>query len=431
MPNQSPSLKVLVVDDSTFIRSVLISYLKEAEVNDVQLAGSGDEVLKILQGGYIPDLIFLDLVLPDRDGFEIMKFIQSFVPSSRIVILSGLGEDKIILNALRNGAREFLPKPIKKENVILLIDRIREEISALTPQQSESKTNEIESLQNFLTEIINHSAGDFKPRVVRGLNRYLETMKRKKTIRDFQISDSRYVTLVPNSKVNLFEGARKGELKGLVFSLSEFIGKELAIGLIRDAVQTLSLKQSEEERIFIRVLLKSEGLDAEKWANRAKQVASKFGTSRVKNTFDEKRVLVAAFELTEMGPEIIHAHNQDLLPYDILFKSGMFYFSIMGQGDTYTTGVYGPFPVSGTKDWNAVVYGTLAKNPNFKDPRMLGNTYLMIAIFYPTDLNHFFADRKGIEQIISRIFGNTPKAGSWGENELKRIVKEIAHTKSS
>ncbi len=430
MPDRSPSLKVLVVDDSTFIRSVLISYLKEAEISDVQLAGSGDEVLKILQGGFIPDLVFLDLVLPDRDGFEIMKFIQSFVPSSRIVILSGLGEDKIILNALRNGAREFLPKPIKKENVKLLIDRVREEITVLGTQQSR-KTDESESLQNFFTEIINHSAGDFKPRVVRGLAQYLESLKRKGIIQNFSISDGRYVSIVSNNKINLFEGARKGELKGLILALSEYIGKELTIGLIRDAVQTLSFKQSEEERIFIRILLQAEGLDAEKWTSRAKQVASKFGNSLMERNLDEKRILVAAFELTEMGPEIIHALNQELLPYDTLFKSGMFYFSIMGQGDTYTTGVYGPFPVSGTKDWNAIVYGTLARNPNFKDPRMLGNTYLMIALFYPIELNHFFADRKTIEQIINRIFGSVPTAGTWGEKELERIVKEISRTRSS
>ncbi len=102
----------------------------------------------------------------------------------------------------------------------------------------------------------------------------------------------------------------------------------------------------------------------------------------------------------------------------------------MGQGDTYTTGVYGPFPVSGTKDWNAVVYGPLARNPEFKDPRMMGNTYLMIAIFYPVELNHFFVDRKGIERIINRIFGSVPNAGTWGKKELERIVKEIARTRS-
>ena len=420
-------LKVIVVDDSNFIRSVIESYLVQGGVKQIKTAGSAEELLNILKKGFDPDVVLLDLILPDKDGLEIMSYIQSGYPSTKIVILSGLGEDNVILAALRKGAKDFIHKPVKKESLLALITRIANELYG----EGKGRKEEIKrftSLDLFLEEIIKHSSGDLASLVKKSIEEYLNNLKSKGFINDFEIRGGLKFIINWKDPSSVPALIHTGKIKGLYHYLSKYLGSTLAEGLLRDAIQTYSLKSDSDSIKFIEELFIAEGLDGQKWIEKAKSLTTRL-SPKAAVKIDLNRILVGVFELTDMGPELQITINPDLLPYTVVFKSGMFYFSIMGQGETYTTGVFGPFPVAEVKNWNAIVYGTMAINPNFQDPRMHGNTYLMIAIFYPVEYNHFFSERDAIKNIFERNLGQAPTQYEWRREVIEKIVKEIAELK--
>ncbi len=424
--NPLEHLKVIVVDDSNFIRRVIESYLVQGGIKQIKSASSAEELLTILNSGFVPDVVLLDLILPDKDGLEIMAYIQSAYPRTKIVILSGLGEDSVILAALRKGAKDFIHKPVKKESLLALINRIANELYG--EEQKTVASSRFSPFDEFLEEIMKHASGDLSPLVKKALEEYLSGLKNNGIIQDYEFVGGMKFIVYWNENVNPREIVKDNKLVGLYDNLSKHLGEELAEGLLRDAIQTFSLKNNVEDTDFIKQLFVSEGLEGQKWIEKAKNLTTRL-SPRAEATLDLSKILVGVFELTDMGPELQITINPELLPYTVVFKSGMFYFSIMGQGETYTTGVFGPFPVAEVKNWNAIVYGTMAINPQFKDPRMHGNTYLMIAIFYPVEYNHFFSDREAIKHVFERNLGQAPTQQEWRQEVIEKIMKEIAELK--
>src|SRR3989338_2745078 len=76
MPIITPAKSVLVVEDDVFLSGLLVSRLEQAGLS-VQKAMTGEEALKILRSGTIPSLILLDIILPEKSGFEVLEEIQA------------------------------------------------------------------------------------------------------------------------------------------------------------------------------------------------------------------------------------------------------------------------------------------------------------------------------------------------------------------
>ncbi|GAP62951.1 two-component system, chemotaxis family, response regulator CheY [Ardenticatena maritima] len=107
---------VLVVDDAQFVRKRLQKILSEAGF-DVLEAGDGQEAVDVYRQ-YHPDVVLLDITMPKLDGMEALRLIREYDPNARVVMLSALGQQAIILEALRRGARDFIVKPFKPEQVL-------------------------------------------------------------------------------------------------------------------------------------------------------------------------------------------------------------------------------------------------------------------------------------------------------------------------
>jgi two-component system, chemotaxis family, chemotaxis protein CheY len=109
--------KILIVDDAVFMRYTLKAML---EKNGYEVIGEAENgiigVKKFLELN--PDIVTMDITMPGMDGLEALKQIHKAAPSSTVVMISAMGQEKMIFEAVANGAKGFLVKPFKEENVI-------------------------------------------------------------------------------------------------------------------------------------------------------------------------------------------------------------------------------------------------------------------------------------------------------------------------
>ncbi len=115
--------KILVVDDSYYMRVVLKNLLSDAGHEIVGEAGTGEEALKLSESKD-PDLIMLDLILPDTTGLEVLKVIHAKKPDQHVIIVSAVGQDMVVEEALENGADAYIVKPFNEENVLQVIGEV-------------------------------------------------------------------------------------------------------------------------------------------------------------------------------------------------------------------------------------------------------------------------------------------------------------------
>ena len=117
---------ILIVDDEKDIR-LLIKGLLEDENFEVAIAKNSDEALKLITNK-IPDLILLDIWLENSklDGMGLLDFIISTYKNIPCTMISGHGNIDIAVNAIRNGASDFIEKPFEAERLLITIERVLE-----------------------------------------------------------------------------------------------------------------------------------------------------------------------------------------------------------------------------------------------------------------------------------------------------------------
>lgn len=111
------SATVMIVDDALFMRNILRGILKEKGYNVVAEAASGIEAMKKLHE-HKPNIILLDIILPDANGLELLDSILKTRPLTKVAICSAIGQDAIVQKALNHGAKAFIQKPFTPEKVI-------------------------------------------------------------------------------------------------------------------------------------------------------------------------------------------------------------------------------------------------------------------------------------------------------------------------
>jgi two-component system, NtrC family, response regulator AtoC len=116
---------ILVVDDDKSIRDYLATFLTSRGFH-VDSLGSGDEAIDRLASGYSPTMILLDVMLPGKDGIEVLSSVKSIYPSIPIIILSGVGQIKTVVEAMKTGAADYLTKPFEEEALELAIANVIE-----------------------------------------------------------------------------------------------------------------------------------------------------------------------------------------------------------------------------------------------------------------------------------------------------------------
>ena len=111
---------ILIADDAAFMRKMIRSALSSAGYTNFIEAQNGAEAVRLFASEN-PDLVLLDVTMPEMDGLEALKRIMAISPSAKVVMCSAIGQDGTIMEAVRSGASEFIVKPFKKEQLSELV----------------------------------------------------------------------------------------------------------------------------------------------------------------------------------------------------------------------------------------------------------------------------------------------------------------------
>ena len=114
--------RVLVVDDAAFMRKMVSDALAKGGHEVVGEAGNGVEAVARFQE-LKPDLMTLDITMPEKDGLTALAEIVAADPSARVVMCSALGQEAKVLEAIRLGAKDFVVKPFQPDRVIEAVDK--------------------------------------------------------------------------------------------------------------------------------------------------------------------------------------------------------------------------------------------------------------------------------------------------------------------
>jgi len=118
--------KVLVVDDAIFMRQALKLILERNGFTVVGEAENGRIAIQKYKE-LTPDLVTMDITMPEVDGIEAVKAIKAINPGSRIVMISALGQESHIREAIMVGASGFIVKPFKEENIVKALGKYKGE----------------------------------------------------------------------------------------------------------------------------------------------------------------------------------------------------------------------------------------------------------------------------------------------------------------
>ena len=116
-------LRVMIVDDALFMRNMLKDICERAGFAVVAEADNGEEALELYRE-HRPDLVTMDIVMPRRSGIEALRDIVADDPEARVVMVSALGQDSLVLEAVEAGARDFIVKPFREDKVVDIIRRV-------------------------------------------------------------------------------------------------------------------------------------------------------------------------------------------------------------------------------------------------------------------------------------------------------------------
>lgn len=115
--------KILLVDDAAFMRKMIKDTLVKNGYTEVFEAVDGaDAVEKFGEIG--PDLVVMDITMPNMDGLEALKAIRAKDSGANVVMCSAMGQESMVMDAVRSGAKDFIVKPFKPDRVLKTVTSI-------------------------------------------------------------------------------------------------------------------------------------------------------------------------------------------------------------------------------------------------------------------------------------------------------------------
>ncbi len=115
--------KILLVDDASFMRMMIKDALIKNGYSDLHEAADGVEaVAKYAE--IKPDLVIMDITMPNMDGLEALKAIRAADPSANVVMCSAMGQEAMVIEAIKSGAKDFIVKPFKPERILKTVSTV-------------------------------------------------------------------------------------------------------------------------------------------------------------------------------------------------------------------------------------------------------------------------------------------------------------------
>jgi len=114
--------RILIVDDAQFMRLRCARLLSE-QGYEIAEAQNGREAVEVYQA-VKPDAVLMDITMPELDGLAALRQIKQVDPNARVAMLTALGQQGIVMEAIKSGARDFIVKPFEADRVLAAVQRI-------------------------------------------------------------------------------------------------------------------------------------------------------------------------------------------------------------------------------------------------------------------------------------------------------------------
>ena len=114
--------RILVVDDAAFMRLRACKVLQDNGHEVLQAENGADAVRQYAI--HRPDAVLLDITMPEMDGLEALKEIRKIDPAARVAMVTAMGQQAIVMEALRAGAKDFILKPFQPDRVLGALQKL-------------------------------------------------------------------------------------------------------------------------------------------------------------------------------------------------------------------------------------------------------------------------------------------------------------------
>lgn len=112
---------IMIVDDAAFMRRVIKQALSQGGYDRFVEADNGEKALAAYRENR-PALVLLDITMPKRSGVEVLDDILNENPEAKVIMCSAVGQEMVIAQAIARGARDFIVKPFKKEELLKMVE---------------------------------------------------------------------------------------------------------------------------------------------------------------------------------------------------------------------------------------------------------------------------------------------------------------------
>ncbi len=115
--------KILMADDAAFMRKVIKDTLSKNGFTDLHEAVDGQDAVQKYDE-VKPDLVILDITMPNMDGLDALKAIKAKNPAANVIMCSAMGQEAMVMDAIKSGAKDFIVKPFKPERIMKTVTAI-------------------------------------------------------------------------------------------------------------------------------------------------------------------------------------------------------------------------------------------------------------------------------------------------------------------
>jgi len=114
---------ILICDDAAFMRMMIKDILTK---NGYNIAGEAENGAKAVEkyAELKPDLVLMDITMPEMDGIEALKKIQETDPNAAVIMCSAMGQQAMVIESIQSGAKDFIVKPFQADRVLEAVQKV-------------------------------------------------------------------------------------------------------------------------------------------------------------------------------------------------------------------------------------------------------------------------------------------------------------------
>ncbi|WP_053219567.1 response regulator [Virgibacillus senegalensis] len=114
---------ILVVDDAKFIRVTLAGILEQGGHTVIGEAENGEQAVNVYKR-LSPDLVTMDITMPEKNGMDALEEIKAYDSQAKVIMCSAMGQQKLVVQAIEKGAKDFIVKPFDENRVLEAVNRV-------------------------------------------------------------------------------------------------------------------------------------------------------------------------------------------------------------------------------------------------------------------------------------------------------------------